>query len=60
MDKVETVNEMIGRMHRQIAEKRMQMKVFCDPIKAEIRDLEQNIDRLMIEDGDQQVHGGLL
>jgi len=54
-DKAKTVNEMIGELHREVEGLKMQMAAFCEPIKEKIKANEKKIDRLLLEDGRQEV-----
>jgi hypothetical protein len=57
--KTKTVDEMIGDLHRRIEGRRAQCKAFTDPIKEEIKTMKSQIDRLLLEDGRQEVDWNL-
>lgn len=50
-----TVNETIGELHREAEGLKAQMAAYCEPIKERVKEIGKKIDRLLLEDGRQQV-----
>jgi len=57
--KTKTVDEIIGDLHRQIEGRRAQCKAFTEPLREEIKKMKSRIDRLLLEDGRQEVDWNL-
>lgn len=53
--RAKTVDERVGDLYRKIEGKRAQVRAYSEPINEEIKDMQHQIKRLLLEDGDQQV-----
>lgn len=54
-EKRKTVNEMIGELHREIEGLKALIAAHNEPIKERIKEAGKKIERLLLEDGRQQV-----
>jgi len=53
--RTKTVDEMVGDLYRKIQGKRAQVRSYSEPINEEIKNMQNQIKRLLLEDGGQQV-----
>ena len=55
MSESKTVDQMVGELTREVTGLRAQIAAYCEPIKERIKKAEKKIERLLLEDGRQQV-----
>jgi phage host-nuclease inhibitor protein Gam len=55
MTENKTVDAMVGELTREISSLRSQIAAYCEPVRERIKQAEKKIERLLLEDGRQQV-----